>query len=94
MVIGAYFSDRKEMQPNLGIVDRDPQVMHRTDKVMQLMEGWETVCGTVLGTGQEEYMTIGGFNGSRDIEEVKGQESRASISVACRPCTHTTTSTT
>ena len=45
--------------------------MHRTDKVMQLMEGWETVCGTVLGTGQEEYMTIGGFNGSRDIEEVK-----------------------
>ena len=92
--IGAYFSDRKEMQPNLGIVDRDPQVMHRTDKVMQLMEGWETVCGTVLGTGQEEYMTIGGFNGSRDIEEVKGQESRASISVACRRCTHTTTSTT
>ena len=69
--LGAYFSDRKEMQPNLGIVDREPQVKHRTDKVMQLMEGWETICGTVLGTGQEEYMTIGGFNGSRDIEEVK-----------------------
>lgn len=69
--IGAYFSDRKEMQPNLGLVDREPQVKHRADKVMQLMEGWETVCGTVLGTGQEEYMTIGGFNGSRDIEEVK-----------------------
>lgn len=69
--IGAYFSDRKEEQPNLGIVDREPQMMHRTDKVMQLMEGWETVCGTVLGTGQEEYMTIGGFNGSQDIEEVK-----------------------
>lgn len=69
--IGAYFSDRKEMQPNLGLVDREPQVKHRGDKVMQLMEGWETVCGTVLGTGQEEYMTIGGFNGSQDIEEVK-----------------------
>jgi outer membrane protein OmpA-like peptidoglycan-associated protein len=69
--IGAYFSDRKEMQPNLGLVDREPQVKHRSDKVMQLMEGWETVCGTVLGTGQEEYMTIGGFNGSRDIDEVK-----------------------
>ena len=69
--IGAYFSDRKESQPNLGIVDRDPQMKHRTDKVMQLMEGWETVCGTVLGTGQEEYMTIGCFNGSRDIEEEK-----------------------
>lgn len=69
--IGAYFSDRKETQPNLGIVDRDPQVLHQADKVMQLMEGWETVCGTVLGTGQEEYMTIGCFNGSKDLEEVK-----------------------
>ena len=73
--IGAYFSDRKEMQPNLGIVDRDPQVKHRADKVMQLMEGWETVCGTVLGTGQEEYMTIGCFNGSRDLEEEKVKKS-------------------
>lgn len=69
--IGAYFSDRKETQPNLGIVDRDPQVKHLSDKVMQLTEGWETVCGTVLGTGQEEYMTIGCFNGSSDLEEVK-----------------------
>ena len=69
--IGAYFSDRKETQPNTGIVARDPQVKHRTDKVMQLTEGWETVCGTILGTGTEEYMTIGCFNGSRDLEEVK-----------------------
>ncbi len=47
--IGAYFSDRKEMQPNLGLVDREPQVKHRGDKVMQLMEGWETVCGNRTG---------------------------------------------
>lgn len=79
--IGAYFSDRKETQPNLGIVDRDPQVKHRSDKVMQLMEGWETVCGTVLGTGNEEYMTIGGFNGSRDIEEVKVKKPRSVMGV-------------
>lgn len=69
--IGAYFSDRKETQPNLGIVARDPQVKHKTDKVMQLNEGWETLCGTVLGTGTEEYMTIGGFNGTKDLEEEK-----------------------
>ncbi len=79
--IGAYFSDRKETQPNTGIVARDPQVKHRTDKVMQLMEGWETVCGTVLGTGTEEYMTIGGFNGSRDIEEVKVKKPRSVLGV-------------
>lgn len=75
--IGAYFSDRKETQPNLGIVARDPQVKHRSDKVMQLMEGWETICGTYLGTGNEEYMTIGGFNGSQDIEEVKVKKPRS-----------------
>lgn len=75
--IGAYFSDRKETQPNTGIVARDPQVKHRADKVMQLMEGWETVCGTVLGTGSEEYLTIGGFNGSRDIEEIKVKKPRS-----------------
>lgn len=69
--IGAYFSDRKETQPNTGIVSRDPQVKHRADKVMQLTEGWETVCGTILGTGTEEYMTIGCFNGSRDLDEIK-----------------------
>jgi len=69
--IGAYFSDRKETQPNLGIVARDPQMKHKTDKVMQLNEGWETICGTVLGTGMEEYMTIGGFNGTKDLEEEK-----------------------
>ncbi len=69
--IGAYFSDRKETQPNTGIVTRDAQVKHRADKVMQLTEGWETVCGTMLGTGSEEYMTIGCFNGSRELDEVK-----------------------
>jgi OOP family OmpA-OmpF porin len=74
--IGAYFSDRKETQPNLGIVSRDPQVKHRVDKVMQLVEGWETVCGTILGSGTEEYMTIGGFNGSRDLEEEKVKKPR------------------
>ncbi len=79
--IGAYFSDRKETQPNLGIVARDPQVKHKTDKVMQLNEGWETLCGTVLGTGTEEYMTIGGFNGTKDLEEEKVKKPKSVMGV-------------
>ncbi|MDC0600270.1 OmpA family protein [Flavobacteriales bacterium] len=79
--IGAYFSDRKETQPNLGIVARDPQVKHKTDKVMQLNEGWETLCGTVLGTGTEEYMTIGGFNGTKDMEEEKVKKPKSVMGV-------------
>lgn len=79
--IGAYFSDRKETQPNLGIVARDPQVKHKFDKVMQLNEGWETLCGTVLGTGTEEYMTIGGFNGTKDLEEEKVKKPKSVMGV-------------
>lgn len=79
--IGAYFSDRKETQPNLGIVARDPQVKHKSDKVMQLNEGWETLCGTVLGTGTEEYMTIGGFNGTKDLEEEKVKKPKSVMGV-------------
>ena len=79
--IGAYFSDRKESQPNLGIVARDPQVKHRADKVMQLTDGWETVCGTIVGSGTEEYMAIGCFNGSRDLEEVKMRKPNGVVGV-------------
>ena len=61
--IGAYFPTGRDATQH-GIVARDPQVKHRADKVMQLTEGWETVCGTVLGTGKE-YMTIGASTAAR-----------------------------
>ncbi|MDG2425954.1 MAG: OmpA family protein [Flavobacteriales bacterium] len=70
--IGAVLVDRKTEQGNLGsITGFDPQIHHRSDKVMQLMEGWETVCGTIIGGGQEEYLMIGDFAGNSDIEFTK-----------------------
>jgi outer membrane protein OmpA-like peptidoglycan-associated protein len=40
--------------------------------VFQYAEGWEKFCGTFVGTGQEEYILIGGFGGrnNMDIEKV------------------------
>ncbi|MBN31733.1 MAG: hypothetical protein CL845_07060 [Crocinitomicaceae bacterium] len=69
--VGAVLSDRKVEQGNTGLLVRKPDVRHKTDKVMSLTEGWETVCGTHIGTGQEEYIIIGGFHTDKDIEDEK-----------------------
>jgi hypothetical protein len=69
--IGAVLSDRKIEQGNTGLLVRTPDIMHKTDKVMSLVDGWETVCGTFIGTGEEEYIIIGGFHSDKDIEEEK-----------------------
>jgi outer membrane protein OmpA-like peptidoglycan-associated protein len=69
--VGAVLSDRKVEQGNTGLLVRTPDVVHKTDKVMSLIDGWETVCGTYIGTGQEEYIIIGGFHSDKDIEEEK-----------------------
>lgn len=69
--VGAVLSDRKVEQGNTGLLVRTPDVAHKTDKVMSLIDGWETVCGTYIGTGEEEFMIIGGFHSDKDIEEEK-----------------------
>ena len=70
--VGAVLIDRKTEQGNLGaITGFEPQIRHRADKVMQLMEGWETVCGTIIGGGQEEYLMIGNFTGNSAIDFAK-----------------------
>jgi OmpA-OmpF porin, OOP family len=69
--VGAVLSDRKIDQSNTGTMVKDADVIHRSDKIMSLIDGWETVCGTVIGTGQEEYLLIGGFNSDSDIDLTK-----------------------
>jgi outer membrane protein OmpA-like peptidoglycan-associated protein len=69
--IGAVLSDRKVEQGNTGLLVRQPDILHKTDKVMSLVDGWETVCGTHIGTGEEEYIIIGGFHTDKDIEDEK-----------------------
>lgn len=69
--IGALLSDRKIDQNNTGLIVRDPDIIHETKKVHMFRDGWETVCGTFIGTGQEEFLIIGNFLGDRDVEDEK-----------------------
>ena len=70
--IGVIVSDRKIEQTNDGDMIRNADVKHKTNKVFQYAEGWEKFCGTFVGTGQEEYILIGGFGGrnNMDVEKV------------------------
>jgi outer membrane protein OmpA-like peptidoglycan-associated protein len=71
--VGAVLSDRKVEQGNTGLIVRDMDVKHHGNKVMSLYDGWETICGTTIGTGQEEYLMIGGFqtDGDMTVEKIK-----------------------
>lgn len=69
--LGAVLSDRKIDQSNTGLIVRDADIIHESKKVHMFRDGWETVCGTFIGTGQEEFLIIGNFLGDRDVEEEK-----------------------
>lgn len=69
--IGAIFSDRKAVQPNTGAIVRDLNkidVKHRSNKVMMLQDGWESVCGTYIANGKESQLIIGCFGGDTDLQ--------------------------
>ncbi|MCB0762745.1 MAG: OmpA family protein [Flavobacteriales bacterium] len=65
--IGVYVSDRKVIQPNTGAMVKDAQILPKQNKVVNMMDGWETICGTFIGTGQEEYIIIGCFASDADL---------------------------
>lgn len=72
--IGIYVSDRKVKQGNTGkMIKAENVVRHRSNKVMQSMDQWETICGTFVGTGEEEYIVIGCFEADAklDIQKMK-----------------------
>ena len=71
--IGVYVSDRKIEQPNTGTIAKEAQVKHKSNKVMMMTDGWETICGTFIADGNEEYIIIGCFgrNDELEIEKVK-----------------------
>lgn len=74
--IGAVLSDRKIVQPNTGAMVRDIDIKDRSNKTYTTMDGWETVCGTIVGTGQEEYLIIGCFGGDTDLKIEKQKRPR------------------
>jgi outer membrane protein OmpA-like peptidoglycan-associated protein len=69
--IGMSFSDRKVIQNNTAAMPRERAVAHSTDKVMDVMDVWETVCGTYIAKGNESYLIIGGFKGDSEVTATK-----------------------
>lgn len=77
--IGAAFVDRKTIQPNTGTMVRDLNDIHikdRANKAIIVQDGWETICGVFVGTGQEEYMVIGCFGSDSDLDLPKMKRPR------------------
>jgi outer membrane protein OmpA-like peptidoglycan-associated protein len=48
------------------------------------MEGWETICGSYIGTGKEEYIIIGCFGEEKDlkVEKVKKPAGQTGVVLA------------
>lgn len=69
--IGVYISDRKIDQPNTGTIAKEPQILHKSNKPMMMMDGWETICGTFVATGVEQYMVIGCFERDDKVNAAK-----------------------
>lgn len=71
--IGVFFSDRKIQNQNDFALTFTPQVTEKSNKVINNLDGWETICATFIATGNEEYIVIGGFgeDGKMKVEKVK-----------------------
>ena len=82
--IGMSFSDRKVLQNNTAVMPRERAIAHATDKVMDGMDGWETICGTYIARGNESYLIIGGF------KRCRSRTSACGPTAAAASCTATT----
>jgi len=66
--VGMYFSDRKIQNANSNALTFIPQITEKANAPIVTMSGWETICGTFLSTGKEEYFIIGCFGEEDNIK--------------------------
>ena len=66
--VGMYLSDRKVQNANTNALTFLPQITEKSNAPIVTMSGWETICGTFLSTGKEEYFIIGCFGQEDDIK--------------------------
>ncbi|MEY3010721.1 MAG: hypothetical protein RLZZ314_1363 [Bacteroidota bacterium] len=83
--VGAVLSDRKISTEKDYPLDMEPSVLHKSNKLMQYSEGWETICGTFYGSGEEEFIIIGCFGADVDLE-VEKVSSRPVDPSDCKGC--------
>jgi outer membrane protein OmpA-like peptidoglycan-associated protein len=63
-----FISDRKVQNTNTNALTFQPQITEKTNAAITTMSGWETICGTYLANGREEYIIIGCFGIEADIK--------------------------
>lgn len=66
--VGMYFSDRKIQNANTNALTVIPQITEKSNAPLVTMSGWETICGTYLSSGKEEYIVIGCFGEEDNIK--------------------------
>lgn len=79
--VGLFFSDRKVQNVNNNALTFQPQITEKTNKPLVTLEGWQTICGTFLGTGKEEYIIIGcfGLEDNLKLEKVRKPASQEGV---------------
>jgi outer membrane protein OmpA-like peptidoglycan-associated protein len=82
--VGLFFSDRKVQNAHDNALTFQPHITEKTNKAIVTNEGWETICGTYLATGKEEYIIIGcfGLEESLKLEKVKKPASQEGVQMA------------
>jgi outer membrane protein OmpA-like peptidoglycan-associated protein len=66
--VGMYLSNQKVVYANTNALTYLPQITEKSNAPIVTMSGWETICGTFLSTGREEYFIIGCFGMEDDIK--------------------------
>jgi outer membrane protein OmpA-like peptidoglycan-associated protein len=82
--VGLFFSDRKVQNTHDNALTFQPHITEKTNKPIVTNEGWETICGTYLATGKEEYIIIGcfGLEENLKLEKVKKPTSETGVQIA------------
>jgi OOP family OmpA-OmpF porin len=79
---GVFISDRKIQNANDFALSYQPQILEKTNKVINTTEAWETICGTYLATGNEEYFIIGAFGQDDKLKVEKPKKGSGSTGIA------------
>ena len=69
--VGLFLSDRKVQNNNNNALTFAPQILEKSNKPLQMLDGWETICATYIAKGNEEYFIIGGFGPEEQMKTVK-----------------------
>jgi outer membrane protein OmpA-like peptidoglycan-associated protein len=69
--VGMFISDRKVTNDNFNALSFQPQITEKNNKPIKTMDGWETICGTYIGKGAEEYIIIGAFGTEDQLKQEK-----------------------